>query len=430
MNARPQIASPDFRRDRNHWLIVMAALLLGLCLAGNASADAYLPALGGPGGGQFKAPCNAGELLTGFELRAGDDIDAIRPVCVTAIGPREIGAPPLTTDSGLVGPPNTPFNPQRLAPGWYGGTGGSIQRLLCPDDMPIVIGIDIGAEGIKTITVNNIHLFCGLAVADQTPSDQPSNVFDAPKATPSAGPLGLSVNYPQSTTGSERCPAGQVAVGMHGRAGIWLDAIGLICDTPRLPPPPPKPGMVLGRVHGSPEPPPQRIGDESQICAQARSALARNSPIAPSLRKQCLAAGGNFVDRPITQAPSDIRARNVSSISHAAASAPPAESPRMPGDRPPQGASFASPLFDDGGQLWACVNTADGDAHDAACDGLESGKAFCRAHGYSGALQMRRDGASGVTVAPARAGIPIRATNGDVCTADNCAVVRELDCAP
>lgn len=327
MNARPQIASPDFRRDRSHWLLVMAALLLGLCLAGNASAGAYLPAIGGPGGGQFKAPCNAGELLTGFELRAGDDIDAIRPVCVTATGPREISAPPLTTDSGLVGPPNSTFNPQQLAPGWYGGTGGSIQRLLCPDDMPIVIGVDVGAEGIKTITVNNIHLFCGLAVADQTPSDQPSNVFDAPKATPSAGPLGLSVNYPQSTTGSERCPADQVAVGMHGRAGVWLDAMGLICDAPHLPPLPPKPPVALGRVQGTPAPPPQRMGDEPPICAQARSARARNSPVASSLQKECQAAGGNFEDRSVAQAPTEIRARNALAILHAAVLAPPAMPP-------------------------------------------------------------------------------------------------------
>ena len=188
--------------------------------------------------------------------------------------------------------------------------------------------------------------------------------------------------------------------------------------------------MALGRVQGSPEPPLQRIGDEPPICARARSALARNSPVAPSLRKQCLAAGGNFVDRPITQAPSGIRARNVSAITHAAALTPPAASPGMPGDRPPQGASFAPPLFDDGGQLWACVNTADGDAYGAACDGLESGKAFCRAHGYSGELQVRRDGASGVTVAPARTGIPVRATNGDVCRADDCKVVSQLVCAP
>jgi hypothetical protein len=41
-----------------------------------------LPALGGTGGGQFQDACAAGRLLGGFELRAGDDVDAIRPICI------------------------------------------------------------------------------------------------------------------------------------------------------------------------------------------------------------------------------------------------------------------------------------------------------------------------------------------------------------
>lgn len=446
MNVRASIALPNFfRRGWSHWLILIAALLLGLYLAGNASAEAYLPAFGGQGGGQFKAPCNAGEMLTGFELRAGDDIDAIRPVCVTATGPREISTPPLTTDSGLVGPPNRTFNPQQLAPGWYGGTGGSIQRLLCPDETPIVIGIDIGAEGMKTVTVNNIHLFCGLAIANQAPSDQPSNVFDAPKAMPSAGPLGLSVNYPQSTTGSERCPAGQVAVGMHGRVGVWLDAMGLICDAPRVPPPP-KPGIALGRVQGAPSMPLQRMGDEPPICAQARDARMRHSPVAPALEAKCQEVGGSFKDRAVTQVPSGILARNAVAMSHVGTpappldappanapppvQAPPPDSPRMPDNRGLPGETFTPPLFADGAGLWACANAAQAAKKAGVCNGAKAGKAFCRAKGYSGALQQHRDGSPAVTVAPARAGVPIRAANGDICDADNCTVVSELDCAP
>src|SRR5713101_7523598 len=39
--------------------------------------------VGGPGGGEFVARCPSGQFLGGVELRAGDDIDAIRPLCRT-----------------------------------------------------------------------------------------------------------------------------------------------------------------------------------------------------------------------------------------------------------------------------------------------------------------------------------------------------------
>lgn len=207
-----------------------------------------------------------------------------------------------------------------------------------------------------------------------------------------------------------------------------------------------QPPVALGRVQGRPAPPPERIGNEPMICAQARSARARNSPVAPQLEAECQKAGGSFTDREVTQAPSGIRARNALAISRVGIPAsladmspanappanapPPAEAPRMPDDRGMPGKSFAPPLFDDGVQVWACASAEQASKKAGACNGMKAGKQFCRTKGHSGELQQHRDGASGVTVAPARAGIPVRATNGDVCTADNCAVVSELGCAP
>ncbi|MGH9893006.1 MAG: hypothetical protein ACREA0_13650, partial [bacterium] len=71
-------------------------------LSGTARGDSFLTAIGGDGGGQFVAPCPPGQNLTGFELRVGNDVDAIRPVCVVAYGPRDVSAPVLTSGSGLV----------------------------------------------------------------------------------------------------------------------------------------------------------------------------------------------------------------------------------------------------------------------------------------------------------------------------------------
>jgi hypothetical protein len=46
-------------------------------------------------------------------------------------------------------------------------------------------------------------------------------------------------------------------------------------------------GMALGRVPGTHPAPPVTVGNEPQICAIARDARARNSPVAPRLEDQC-----------------------------------------------------------------------------------------------------------------------------------------------
>ena len=265
----------------------MLMLLLGLLTAagGQGSGDAvsYLPPIGGSGGGQFKAPCGAMQNLTGFELRVGDDVDAIRPVCVVTYGPAKIDTPPLTNGSGLVPGQGSAglFGGQVVSPGWFGGSGGHIERLLCPQHTPIVIGMDIAAEGVDTIVVNNIHLYCGLAIASQTPQTYPSAVFDAPGYTPSPGWLGIGIGGDPAHLqgGHQICPAGMVAVGLHGRSGKWLDAMGLICGAPRID----TSVKSLGRVGGPSGPP-------IPICDAARNARARNSPAAPALEAQCRAS--------------------------------------------------------------------------------------------------------------------------------------------
>lgn len=266
--------TPDRQAPFARWLLL--ALLAGC--AGNVGAEEYLPAIGGNGGSQFKQPCAGNENLTGFELRAGDDIDAIRPVCVVSSGPSAISAPALTEGSGLIQGPS-PFEPPHLAPGWFGGPGGHIERVLCPANTPIVLGMDVAAEGLDTITVNNIHLFCGQAIAEQTPSSYPSAVFDAPGARPDNGTFGIGSRDPHVVTGAERCPDGEVAIGAHGRTGIWVDAIGLICDAPRA-----THYMALGRVQST------TPGPHRSLCDQAADAQARNSPAAPALQAQCEAS--------------------------------------------------------------------------------------------------------------------------------------------
>ena len=260
----------------------LAVLVLAGALTGRARADSYLPEFGGNGGGQFRLRCAESELLTGVELRAGDDIDAIRPLCVQASAPAETTPPSYTTGSGLDAA-------SALPPGWTGGTGGGLQNVVCPRGQPIVLGMDLFAEGQPTVTVNTIKLFCGLAVNQQSAGALPAAVFAAPTI-----PYEVRSVFDTKVTrknGSLRCPAGQVAVGIHGRSGIWLDALGLICGEPRVIPKP-EPLVdknavkAIGRVKLAPGTEP---ATPRPICDLAREARARNSPAAPGLEAQCLA---------------------------------------------------------------------------------------------------------------------------------------------
>src|SRR5438552_4581429 len=130
-----------YTRRWSEWrsrLIFVPAALLFFVLSAQAQTDVILPPIGGSGGGQFVARCPQGQFLTGFELRTGDDVDAIRPICVSAYGPADVG----------------PLVPGKIS---FGGNGGGPRQLLCPKDAPIVTGMFVRAEGVDTLSVNNIH---------------------------------------------------------------------------------------------------------------------------------------------------------------------------------------------------------------------------------------------------------------------------------
>jgi hypothetical protein len=234
-------------------LICLTAAMLFFVLSAHAQTDAILPPVGGGGGSQFSARCPQGQLLTGFDLRAGDWVEAIRPICVAAYGPADVG-------------PFEPFS------SYFGGDGGNARQLVCPRNTPIVTGMYTWASGVKTESVVQLHLFCGVAATTQTPSEVAAAKFEG-------GGLPNFVLYSEAT---QRCPTSLVAVGINGRSGIWLDAVGLICGVPKLSPKP----VALGRVQ--PTSPP---GPPKSICARAREARARNSPTASALEAQCRAAG-------------------------------------------------------------------------------------------------------------------------------------------
>ena len=118
---------------------------LTLAIPTKAQSETYLNPLGGPGGSPFSRRCPPGEALHGFELRAADDVDAIRPICFRTGGPGQS------------------ISPGMYAGEWHGGSGGRIGRVSCPVNQQIsaVKGMIVASEG-RTEVVNEIVLFCGL----------------------------------------------------------------------------------------------------------------------------------------------------------------------------------------------------------------------------------------------------------------------------
>jgi hypothetical protein len=171
-------------------LIVTASAILFFAHAAHAQTDVKLDLIGGRGGGNFDARCPQGQLLTVFELRTGDNVDAIKPLCVTAFGPSDVGP---------------------LVPGgiWFGGTGGGQRQLVCLNT-PIMTGMYVLAEGKDNVVVTHIHLFCGVAGPTQSTNDVPNAMFDAPE-------YHTSGNFGQELSATQHCPAGLVAVGIDGR---------------------------------------------------------------------------------------------------------------------------------------------------------------------------------------------------------------------
>jgi hypothetical protein len=200
--------------------LLMAALTLYPASPAFAQVDQMLYPMGGTGGSQYVGRCATGDLLNGFELSTGNDVDAIRAICVTARTPDSIG-------------------PRQLHSNRFGGNGAGLVRIVCPDDAPAIVRLEVGYEGETTKVVNNLRLYCGAAAPNQQPADYPTVSFDAPGIVVDnigvgSGPLPLYLKH-------QVCPAGLIAVGIHGRSGIWLDAVGLICGAIRLDPPEPPP---------------------------------------------------------------------------------------------------------------------------------------------------------------------------------------------
>lgn len=190
--------------------LVLATLSIASALPANATISEVM---GGPGGGPFMLKCDSRSALVGFEARAGAWVDAIGIVCATVVDPK----------TGRTAP-------QRMAQGMTGGPDGVRQESYCPAGSSIV-GIGLAhtrGHGLPRQYVNTVDLYCqGNPGGKRCISSGQGCGSIAPIIR---GPIiSIVKEYAFDQIG---CPAGEVAKGIHGRSGKFVDAIGLICEEP------------------------------------------------------------------------------------------------------------------------------------------------------------------------------------------------------
>jgi hypothetical protein len=163
---------------------------------------------GGPGGGDYRHRCEDQGYLVGLRVGVGTLIDSVQAICARY--------DPKT--GRMYG--HRPEGPR------FGGPGGGITEGRSWDGRRKCEGNDVvyafGVSETKNHRVlGKIVLACLDSVSKRVPA---STAADQPIRTVIAG----SDPFKGGTPG-DQCPPGKAAVGIQGRAGVWVDAFGLIC---------------------------------------------------------------------------------------------------------------------------------------------------------------------------------------------------------
>lgn len=176
------------------FLATVAALMFSL--PASAQSDRVLMGtLGDPeGGGPFRIECEPGDFLVGFDTQHTHVIDHIAPIC----GNKARG--------GTYGRPWAGQRPK--------GPTAVDEQLLCPAGSILTIlhvFVDNGA------LVNNVGMTC-------LNPDAPARREHTNKVL-----ARWKLKNPSVRDRRFLCPEGMVGVGIYGRAGSAIDALGLIC---------------------------------------------------------------------------------------------------------------------------------------------------------------------------------------------------------
>ena len=201
--------------------LVTVALVVSAVFAARpsfAQAGRYsdTPAFGGQGGGRFSSYCPRDTFLIGIVGRTGDWIDAIQPIC----------AGWNTSTQAFNG---------AVTGATSGGSGGGPATLVCPGGMAIK-GWEIARIAVSNGQVVRYVLpRCEAVLPDRAGGQSPGR-FGGHGAP---GPADLM---------AYECPPGQMANGLYGASGAYVDSLGLKCE---------EQPFVLGRPVPAPGPLPR-----------------------------------------------------------------------------------------------------------------------------------------------------------------------------
>jgi hypothetical protein len=167
----------------------------------------------GSGGSEFTDACQPGQVLVSFTGTWGGTymgLESLQGTCATigisASAPYQVT---LTANGSTLGP--------------YGEVSPQTLDGPCPDGQVVV-----GFEGRSGDWVDQLTFHCApLTITDMGGSYK----VEVGAANPISMPIGPDTGSPFS---SIDCDAGKIAVGIVGRSGAAIDAIGLTCATPTV----------------------------------------------------------------------------------------------------------------------------------------------------------------------------------------------------
>ncbi len=172
---------------------------------------------GTAGGGAFEQSCNPGEVIVGFNgtMDAPTDMDAkawlksAEAICgtlsLTGTGPYQV----TVMESGRAGP--------------VGGVSSvELNPAKCPPNQVVV-----GYGGRSGNYIDALDFQCAALLINGGPGSYTLSIDTPSTSTPIGGTGG-------GAFGPYNCDTGQVAVGMAGQSGAWIDSFGLLCGTVSL----------------------------------------------------------------------------------------------------------------------------------------------------------------------------------------------------
>jgi hypothetical protein len=159
------------------------------------------------------------------------------------------------------------------------------------------VGVVAGYDGIDTISLDTIDIYCGQASTSASIGRYPSNMVHAPVQDCTHGPNLIVPTWnatkdvvfgngrcPDFKLGQQKCPGGEIAIGMHGHSGALVDAMGLICGPAPTFAPPRRYVKAMG--HTRTKTPLQRAAEDATVVrdgsAANRAVTARPSAVSAS----------------------------------------------------------------------------------------------------------------------------------------------------